>query len=123
MGLVKEDDVLRAFAEELGMDFVEVKQEQIDHKLLMQFPTTAVFRHSLLPLSRRNGSVVVATSDPFNLEALEELSAVSGFHLEPVLARRLDVIEMIKSIWASAATLGMNWWRDPPKDRADGELR
>ena len=96
MGLVKEDDVLRAFAEELGMDFVEVKQEQIDVKLLMEFPTTAVFRHALLPLARRNGSVIVATSDPFNLEAIEELSSVSGFHLEPVLARRLDVIELIK---------------------------
>lgn len=96
MGLVKEDDVLRAFADELGMEFVEVKQTTIDVELLMQFPTTAVFRHALLPLSRRNGSVVVATSDPFNLEAIEELSAVSGFHLEPVLARRLDVIELIK---------------------------
>ena len=96
MGVVNEDDVLRAFAEELGMDFVEVKQETIDVELLMQFPTTAVFRHSLLPLSRRNGSVVVATSDPFNLESIEELSAVSGFHIEPVLARRVDVIELIK---------------------------
>ena len=96
MGICKEDDVLRAFAEELGMDFVEVKQESIDVDLLMKFPTTAVFRHALLPLARRNGSVVVATSDPFNLEALEELAAVSGFHLEPVLARRLDVIELIK---------------------------
>jgi len=37
MGEVKEDDVLRAFAEELGMDFVEVKQENIDRELLMQF--------------------------------------------------------------------------------------
>ena len=33
---------------------------------------------------------------PDNLEALEELSSVSGFHLEPVLACRVDVVEMIK---------------------------
>lgn len=95
-GLVAEEAVLRAFASELGMKFVDIKQEQIDKDLLLQFPTTAVFRHSLLPLARRNGSVVVATSDPFNLEALEELSSISGFHLEPVLACRVDVIEMIK---------------------------
>src|SRR5690242_10864836 len=62
-GVVGEDDVLNAFAEELGMPFVDVKHELIDRELLMQFPTTAVFRHSLLPISRQNGSVVVATSD------------------------------------------------------------
>ncbi len=95
-GVTTEEQVLRALGTELGMRFVEVKKEQIDRELLVQFPTTAVFRHSLLPLQRRNGSVVVATSDPFNLEALEELSAVSGFHLEPVLACKVDVIEMIK---------------------------
>ena len=96
LGLVNEDEVLKAFADELGMPFIEVKQELIDRDLLMQFPTTAVFRHSLLPITRRNGSVVVATCDPFNLEALEELESVSGFHLVPVLARRLDVVELIK---------------------------
>ncbi|OYW15627.1 MAG: general secretion pathway protein GspE, partial [Planctomycetales bacterium 12-60-4] len=95
-GVITEEAALRAFAAELGMRFVEVKKEQIDRELLVQFPTTAVFKHSILPLSRHNGSVVVACSDPFNLEALEELSAVSGFHLEPVLANRVDVIEMIK---------------------------
>ena len=56
LGLVNEDEVLKAFAEELGMPFIEVKQESIDHDLLMQFPTTAVFRHSLLPINRRNGT-------------------------------------------------------------------
>ena len=96
LGIVDEDEALKAFADELGMPFVDVKHEQIDRDLLMQFPTTAVFRHSLLPLSRKNGSVVVATCDPFNLEALEELESVSGFNLVPVLARRLDVVELIK---------------------------
>jgi len=95
-GIITEEAALRALAAEFGMRFVEVKKEQIDRELLMQFPTTAVFRHSLLPLQRHNGSVIVATSDPFNLEALEELSAASGFPLEPVLACRVDVVEMIK---------------------------
>jgi type II secretion system protein E len=95
-GVISEEAALRAFADELGMRFVEVKKEQIDRELLMQFPTTAVFRHSILPLQRNNGSVVVACSDPFNLEALEELSAVSGYHLDPVLACKVDVVEMIK---------------------------
>ena len=77
-GLANEEAVLKAFADELGMKFVDIKREDVDKDLLMQFPTTAVFRHSLLPIQRQNGSVVVATSDPFNLEALEELDAPSA---------------------------------------------
>ncbi len=96
LGLVKEDDVLRAFAEELGMEFVDVKQWNVDRELLAEFPTRAIFRHSVLPLQKRNGRVVVAVSDPFDFEALNELSSATGYELEPVLARQSDVDELIK---------------------------
>ncbi len=96
MGLVSEEEALKALAEELGLRYVELKNFEVDQELLSEFPTTAIFRHSLLPLSRENGRVEVATSDPFDLEALDELSSLSGFRLEPVLARHSDVIELIK---------------------------
>ncbi|MCH7688286.1 MAG: type II/IV secretion system protein [Planctomycetes bacterium] len=96
MGLVDEEDALKAIGEELGMPFVDLKNFEIDADLISQFPTTAIFRHSLLPLRRENGHVQVATSDPFDLESLDELSSLSGFRLKPVLARHDDVIEFIK---------------------------
>lgn len=96
LGFVSEEDTLKAMAEELGMRYVDLKGFQVDPELLSQFPTTAVFRHSLLPLARCNGHVEVATSDPFDLEAIDELSSLSGQRLKPVLARRADVDELIK---------------------------
>ena len=97
LGYVSETDSLKAISEELGMDFVDLKNFQVDGELLAQFPTQAIFRHSLLPLSRSNGQVVVATGDPFDLEALDELSSLSGFRLKAVLARRDDVNHLIKN--------------------------
>lgn len=96
MGLLTEEQTLRAFAEELGMKYVELKDVEIDPELLSLFPTSTIYRHSLLPLRRENGRVEVATSDPFDLEALDELSALSNLRLEPVLARRDDVVQLIK---------------------------
>ena len=107
MGLISEEDALSALADELGMRYVELKEVEIDPELLNQFPTSVVFRHSLLPIARKNGRVLVATSDPFDLEALDELSAVSGKRLEPVLARRADVVERIKDcLGVSGDTIG-----------------
>lgn len=96
LGFVSEHDTLEILAEELGMTYVDLKTFTVDRDLLAQFPTTAIFRHSLLPLNQENGRVVVATGDPFDLEALDELSSLSGFRLKPVLARKADVDQLIK---------------------------
>jgi general secretion pathway protein E/type IV pilus assembly protein PilB len=96
MGLATEDQVLQALAAELGMKYVELGEVTVDRDLLDRFPAREIFRHTLFPISRRNGSVIVATSDPFDLEALDEVSSLSGFRLEPVLARRDDISRLIK---------------------------
>ena len=96
MGLVSEEDTLLVFAELLGTRFVSLKDLKIDPELVGKFPHRDIYRHSILPLERRNGTAIIATSDPFDLEALEELSSLSGLRLEPVLARREDIIQVIK---------------------------
>ncbi len=97
MGLLSEEQALEAFADELGMDFIELGEFEVNSELVGQFPTAAIFRHEVLPLDRVNGTVRVATSDPFDLEALNELSSLSGLEIDPVLARHDDIVELIKS--------------------------
>lgn len=96
LGVVKEDALLRVLGEELGLPYVELKEANVDPELLARFPARDMFRHTVFPLGRRNGSVQVATSDPFDLDALNELSATSGFHLEPVLARKDEIARLIR---------------------------
>jgi general secretion pathway protein E/type IV pilus assembly protein PilB len=96
LGFLTEEESLVALADELGMRYIDLKDFQVNGDLLAKFPTTAIFRHSLLPLEGVNGRVTVATSDPFDLEAFDELSSLSGFRLEPILARRDDVVRLIK---------------------------
>jgi general secretion pathway protein E/type IV pilus assembly protein PilB len=97
MGLLSEEQALEAFADELGMELVELGDFEVDPDVISQFPTAAIFRHEVLPLDRQNGTVRVATSDPFDLEALSELSSLSGLELDPVLARHEDIVELIKA--------------------------
>ncbi|MGH7127975.1 MAG: GspE/PulE family protein, partial [Planctomycetaceae bacterium] len=96
MGLLTEETALKALADEFGLRFLDLKHHEVDRELLAKFPTGVIFRHQLLPLQRKNGRVTVATSDPFDLEALDELGSLSGFRLEPALARREDIAQLIK---------------------------
>jgi general secretion pathway protein E/type IV pilus assembly protein PilB len=78
------------------MRFVPLKDAKIDPAVLSLFPATAVFRHSVMPLERSNGHVTIATADPFDLEALDELGSLGNVRLDPVLACKDEIVELIK---------------------------
>ncbi|MEM8943940.1 MAG: GspE/PulE family protein [Planctomycetota bacterium] len=96
MGLVDEVDALRAWGDEVGMDVVELDSAEVDLSLLTDFPQKLIHRSGLFPIQRRNGSVIVATSDPLDLYPLDEASAALGLTVEPVLAPREAIAKRVK---------------------------
>ncbi len=97
LGFVSEEDALRALGEEVGLEFVELSETEIDLSLLKGFPQRLMHRQCLFPVSRHNGSMVVATSDPFDLYPLDEVAAATGLSIEPVLASRAEINKLIKA--------------------------
>ncbi|HEV3084224.1 MAG TPA: type II secretion system ATPase GspE [Gemmataceae bacterium] len=96
-GFVKEEVVLPLLAEELGMELVDLSNRVVDPETLQTMPLRLVHRHTLMPLSRENGSMVVATGDPFDVYALDELQTVTGLHVIPVLASPREIARLIKT--------------------------
>src|SRR5262245_47642757 len=70
-GFVQEEDALKAIGEEVGLDFVDLPNVDVDLALLKSFPVKLIYRQSLFPVRRQNGSLIVATSDPFDLYPLD----------------------------------------------------
>ena len=93
---VSEATLLRAVADDLGMPFVDLSGHRVDAELLRCFPSHDLFRHAILPLESNRFGVTVATSDPLNLVALDELTVACGFFLEPVVACRSQIEEALK---------------------------
>ncbi len=96
LGFVREDEALRALGEEIGLLFVDLSEQEIDLSLLKTFPQKLIHRETLFPLRRENGTLIVATSDPFDLYPLDDLSASTGLTVTPVLAARGEIAKLIK---------------------------
>lgn len=96
-GLVTEEQALRAIGDEVGLDFIQLDEAAVDDSLLASFPTKLLHRQALYPVSRHNGSMVVATCDPFDLYPLDELGASTGLNIIPVLAARAEIAKLIKA--------------------------
>jgi general secretion pathway protein E/type IV pilus assembly protein PilB len=97
LGFLGEEEALKALGEEVGLDFVDLSETEIDLGLLKTFPQKLIYRESLFPIRRENGSLVVATSDPFDLYPLDEVSAATGLNVTPVLAGRREIGKLIKT--------------------------
>ncbi len=107
LGLVSEEDALQALGDEVGIPFVDLEAQKIDLNLLNGFPLKLIHRHSVFPIERVNGTLRVATSDPFDLYPLDELSATTGLTIEPVLAQREQIARKIKAhLGVGSETIG-----------------
>lgn len=87
-GLVSEQAAFSALADEAGLEYVDVAAIEPDLSLLERFPLRLIYRDSIFPISEENGSLVVATSDPYHLYPIDEVSAATGQTVRPVLATR-----------------------------------
>ncbi len=68
----------------------------VDVDLLKRMPSKLVHRAKLIPLDKVNGSLRVATSDPFQIYAFDELRMLCGLEIKPVLAKESEIGEIIK---------------------------
>src|SRR5499425_2564337 len=96
-GFAKEEPVLAALADELGMDLVDLTNVTVEPDTLKAMPLKLVHRRTLMPLSRQNGTLVVATGDPFDVNALDELQTLTGLQVQPVLANPREIARLIKT--------------------------
>src|SRR5881398_1860137 len=63
-GFAKEEVVLAALAEELGMELVDLTKVTVEPETLQAMPLKLVHRRSIMPLSRDNGTLTVAVGNP-----------------------------------------------------------
>jgi type II secretion system protein E len=96
-GFAKEEDVLAALAEEFGMELVDLTQVKVEPETLQAMPLKLVHRRTLMPLSRHNGTLTVATGDPFDVYSLDELQMLTGLQVQPVLASPREIARLIKT--------------------------
>ena len=97
MGFVTEEQALAALADALGMTFVDLTTAEPDLELLAAFPAKLMHRHGLFPLRREGDSLVVLTSDPFDLYAIDAVAAATGQTIRPALAVAEEIGKFIKT--------------------------
>ncbi|MCL4204238.1 MAG: Flp pilus assembly complex ATPase component TadA [Pirellulaceae bacterium] len=97
LGYASVDDLQRAVGEMLGMEYVDLTSIDVDLNALQGFPLRLIHRYGVFPLGRRDGSLLVATGNPFDLPAIDAVSAAIQESVIPVVALPDELARLVKT--------------------------
>ena len=96
LGFIDERDYLEVYGDQLSIPLVDLGEMEIDAALLAQTPSKVVHRDRVIPIDSHDGVIRVATNNPFNLYAFDELRMLMGAKIETVLATSEEISRVIK---------------------------
>ncbi|MFO7838427.1 MAG: GspE/PulE family protein [Desulfosalsimonadaceae bacterium] len=95
-----EDAIFQALAESWGYVYKKVDPVKLDLNLVTTtIPRNFAMKHLVLPIGVEGGKLVVATSNPFNPEVMEDLARVSQMQVTIVITPKSDVIRLINEFF------------------------
>src|SRR5436853_1161952 len=96
MGYLTERSVLETLGQMVKMPVIDLAQTDIDLDTLRKMPPKLVHKRKLIPIGRHNGTLRVATNDPFDIYAFDELRMLTGLNVQTVLATESEINNVIK---------------------------
>ncbi len=99
LGFIEEEEILKVASDQLFIPFTDLANVRIPREAIDAMPSRMVHQKHLLPLARFNGTLKVATSDPFDLYAFDELRLLTGLEIQPVLALEDQINTAIKTYY------------------------
>ncbi len=102
LGLVSSAAVLEVIGQQFALPIVDLDSIDVAAEVLKLLPPKLVFKQRCVPIGQTDGTLRVATCDPFELTAFDELRLLTGMDIELVLADERDIRKFIRTHYGVA---------------------
>ncbi|MHC4362712.1 MAG: GspE/PulE family protein, partial [Planctomycetota bacterium] len=90
-GICTADDILMAKAELAGFEFHHITPDDVEAEAFARLDSDFIRSSFICPVAIEEGTLVVATSEPENVFALEDVKGQTGMDLQVVMCSRQDI--------------------------------
>jgi general secretion pathway protein E len=94
-GLVLSRDLATLTALNLGLPMVDLRNQTIEPEAVGLIPEETARKNMVLGLTRTGGHLVVAMTDPTDLQLLQDLATRTGYAIDPVICTQEDIQEHV----------------------------
>ncbi|MFC1937479.1 GspE/PulE family protein [Chloroflexota bacterium] len=80
---------------QLGIPYVNLRRQGIQPSALPLVPESIARKYSVIPIDTTDGMILMAMEDPRDIQAIEDIAALTRRRVEPVICTPQDIQEMI----------------------------
>lgn len=99
LGVVSDDDIRWALAEQLNLPYVNIRKDQIDTDVAMLIPEKLARRYHIIPILKIDDELTVVVDDPLNDTIIKDIESITRSHVKVSLGRTSDILLAIDEIY------------------------
>ncbi len=101
LGYVEDDDITSLLSKKYGVPSINLSFFEIDPSVIKLIPVDVAQKYMVVPLSRVGSTLTVASADPTNVFAMDDIKFMTGFNVEPVVATEASIMEALEKYYGT----------------------
>ncbi len=101
LGYVTEEDILDCLSQQYGVPSINLQHFEIDDSIIRLIPADVARKYQFIPVSKTGATLTVAMGDPTNVFAMDDITFITGYRVEPVVASEEALREAIDKYYGT----------------------
>jgi general secretion pathway protein E len=95
-----EDIIYQALSKEWGIPYQKIDPLKLDLNMVTTtIPRSFAMKHLVLPITRKDGTLTVATPNPFNIEVIDDITRVTNLKVNLVVSSKSDIVKILNEFF------------------------
>ena len=103
LGFVQDGEIASLLSKQYGVPSIDLSQFDIDAGVIKLVPAATAQKYEIVPVSRAGATLTIAMSDPTNVFAVDDITFMTGYRVEPVVASQTAIVAALDRYYPSAA--------------------
>ncbi len=123
MGFLEESELTDFVAKQYGVPSINLDEFDVSPEVTQLIPEDVATKHTVVPVNRAGSTLILATADPSNIFALDDIKFLTGYNIQPVVASEDAIKRAIEKHYEQADVLDevMAGFDDSDIDLVQGE--
>ena len=95
----REEDIARVIAEKLNIPYENLFEPELPDEAIKLLKADMAKKFGVMPVRKEANSLVLAMSDPMDIETMDNIRFITGLNIKPVLAMASEIRDAIRKYY------------------------